>query len=38
MDLGNLESVRFSAPELILIATAILIFVADLVLRAKEHL
>ena len=38
MDLGNLESLRFSAPELILIATAIVIFAADLVVRPKEHL
>jgi NADH-quinone oxidoreductase subunit N len=38
MDLGNLESLRFSAPELILIATAIAIFALDLVVRAKEHL
>jgi len=38
MDLGNLESLRFSAPELILIATAILILLADLVVRPKEHL
>ncbi len=38
MDLGNLESLGYSAPELILIATAIAIFAADLVVRAKEHL
>jgi NADH-quinone oxidoreductase subunit N len=38
MDLGNFESLRFSAPELILITTAIAIFAADLVVRAKEHL
>ena len=38
MDLGALESLRFSGPELILIATAILIFLADLVVRHKEHL
>jgi NADH-quinone oxidoreductase subunit N len=38
MDLGNVESLRFSAPELILIATAIAIFALDLVVRAKEHL
>jgi NADH-quinone oxidoreductase subunit N len=38
MDLGALESLRFSGPELILIATAILIFLADLVVRPKEHL
>jgi hypothetical protein len=38
MDLGNLESLRFSAPELILIATTILILLADLVVRPKEHL
>ena len=38
MDLGNFESLAFSAPELILIATAIAIFAADLVVRAKEQL
>ncbi len=38
MDLGNLESLRYSAPELILIATAILVFGLDLVVRGKEHL
>ncbi len=38
MDLGNLQSIAFSAPELILIATAILIFLADLVVRQKEQL
>lgn len=38
MDLGNVESLAFSAPELILIAAAIAIFAADLFVRAKEHL
>ena len=38
MDLGNVESLAFSAPEVILIATAILIFLADLVVGRKEHL
>jgi NADH-quinone oxidoreductase subunit N len=38
MDLGNLESLTFSAPELILVATAIAIFLADLVVAKKEHL
>ncbi len=38
MDLGSVESLRYSAPELILIATAIVIFAADLVVRAKEYL
>ena len=38
MNLGNLESLAYSWPELILIGTAILIFVADLVVRSKEQL
>ncbi len=38
MDLGNVASLAYSAPELILIATAIAIFAADLVVRAKEQL
>ena len=38
MDLGNIESLAFSAPELILIGAAIAIFLADLVVEPKEHL
>src|SRR3954447_24432148 len=38
MNLTNLESVAYSWPELILIGAAILIFLLDLVVRAKEHL
>ena len=37
MDLGNVESLAYSAPELILIATAIGIVLADLVVRAKDE-
>ncbi len=38
MDLGNLASLGYSGPEPILIATALAVFGADLVVRAKEHL
>ena len=38
MDLDNAQSVGFSAPELILIATALLVLFLDLVVRTKEHL
>jgi len=38
MNLSNIDSVAYSYPELILIGTAILIFLADLIVRRKEHL
>ena len=38
MNLSNYESIAYSWPELLLMATAILIFLADLVVRRKEHL
>jgi NADH-quinone oxidoreductase subunit N len=38
MNLGNVESLAYSYPELILIGAACLIFAADLFVRTKEHL
>src|SRR3990172_5387875 len=38
MSLGSVESLAYSYPELILIGATLVIFVADLVVRAKEHL
>jgi NADH-quinone oxidoreductase subunit N len=38
MDLNAVDSVAYSYPELILIGTATLIFVLDLVVQRKEHL
>ncbi len=38
MNLSNYESIAYSYPELILMTAAIVIFLADLVVRNKEHL
>jgi NADH-quinone oxidoreductase subunit N len=38
MNLSNVESLAYSYPELVLIATALVIFVADLAVRTKQHL
>jgi len=38
MNLTNVESLAYSYPELLLMAAAIIIFLADLVIRSKEHL
>jgi NADH-quinone oxidoreductase subunit N len=38
MDLGNLESLLFIAPELVLVGTALALFLVDLVVRDSEHL
>lgn len=38
MDFGNVESLSFIAPELVLVATALVLFLVDLVVRDAEHL
>jgi NADH-quinone oxidoreductase subunit N len=38
MNLTNVESLAYSYPELLLMAAATIIFLADLVVRSKEHL
>src|SRR5256885_1198100 len=38
MSLGNLESLRYILPELLLVATILVVFIADLVVREKERL
>jgi NADH-quinone oxidoreductase subunit N len=38
MNLGNVESIAYSYPELILMGTAIVVFLLDFTVRTKEHL